>query len=763
MTNRHNLLSANQNLLSANQNLLSANQNLSRPWMCLCGATAFALGTTLVSLTWAEEEPKPVAASTQPTGLRGILPAEVPGSLSEDAFAVLDGNWKEWSQKTSTEVAKLYTDADLDVAGQRKQLDVLKKKLETMEKSLKDPRFRSIHEALSDLHSALNRRVTLAEAILDTLTLDPQKAATARIDAARQEIAKSVKVLESDLKSLKNGQAWLSYVRSADIVKLVGEKKAAQEALPVLSAVQQKLSPSDTMSPEIRKFLDREQLVALRSSLDNFVRVAAAVDQPVNLEKLHAELANLVSAVEKYEENPSTTEASAVRKAFEAARKLTADGGNLLAQAMSTHYFNYNLRVVLSEGFLSRLIGEASSKQGPVDDFILGAKVDGAQSTTTTPGIDMKSSNNGVKFHLTLNGVTQSNTQGVTDQATVFTSGYHSFTAWKPISFDGNKFVTSPADISVYPNNTTTGVQTGMSGVPIFGGFADGVARRKVGEKRAESEAIASQRLSSRVLPEFNKEVDKKITELNQKVESDVNARLRQMELMPSATSYRSTDSEMRAYTRLMADHELAGGDGPFASVPSKGFIVGLHESLLNNSIDRLKFAGRTMSEDEVKTEIEKSFSDLIGRPINALKKIEAAGESSKDKEPATFVFPSKDPIRFRITNGQLVLVIRAGLKQKEGEEDIPTQEITVPLMFRVEGTNFVVESGQVGVSPVEPPKNAGLQIARAGVVRTKIQNALPTRKFNRVINVDKSKKTPVMVGLAQFKAAGGWLVITFE
>ncbi len=747
MTNRHNLL--------------SANQNLSRRWMWLCGAMAFALGTTVVPLTWAEDEPKPAEASTQPMGLRGILPVEVPSSLSEDAFAVLEGNWKEWSQKTSDEVAKLYTDADLDVSGQRKQLDVLKKKIETMEKSLKDTRYRSIHEALSELHSALNRRVALAEAILDTLTLDPQKAATARIDAARQEVAKAVKDLESDLKPSKNGQAWLSYLRSADIVKLVREKKTAQEALPVLSAVQQKLSPSDTISPEIRKVLDREQVVSLRSSLDKYVRVAAAVDQPVNLEKLRSELTRLVSAVEKYEESPSTTEAAAVRKAFEAARKLTADGGNLLAQAMSTHYFNYNLRVVLSEGFLSRLIGEASSKQGPVDDFILGAKVDGTQTTTTTPGIDMKPSNNGVRFHLTLNGVTQSNTQGVTDQATVYTWGNHSFTAWKPISFDGNKFVTSPGDISVYPNNTTTDVQTGMSGVPIFGSLAKGVAYRKVGEKRAESEAIASQRLSSRVLPEFNKEVDAKFTELNQKVESDVNARLRQKDLMPSATSYRSTDEEMRAYTRLMADHELAGGDGPFASVPSKGFIVGLHESLLNNSMDRLKFAGRTMTEDEVKTEIEKSFSELIGRPINALKKIEAAAESPKDT--ATFVFPSKDPIRFRITNGQLVLVIRAGLKQKEGEEDIPTQEITMPLMFRVDGTNFVVESGQVGVSPVEPPKNAGLQIARAGVVRTKIQNALPTRKFDRFVNVDKSKKTPVMVGLAQFRAAGGWLVITFE
>lgn len=426
---------------------------------------------------------------------------------------------------------------------------------------------------------------------------------------------------------------------------------------------------------------------------------------------------------------------------------------------MSTHYFNFNLRVVASEKFLSKIASETTTKQGQIRDVILGANVSGNQTTTVTAGVDLKPSNDGIRLNLVIDGVARSSTVGVTDQASVYTSGNHVFKAWKPILFDGNTFTAGAADISVRANNQTTGVSTRYSNIPLFGGFADSIAMNEVAERRGQSEVIASQRISSKVLPEFNTEVDAKIVDLNKNYEEKVNAKLRQKELYPSAASYRSTEDDLRVSTRLMADHELSGGDGPFVSVPSSGFVVALHESLLNNSLDRLKIAGRTMTEDELGKEIEDSFSDLLGRKLNMEKKTDDAADGSK--ESATFVFPEKDALRFRINNGQLTLAIRAGLKQKDG--DIPTQEITVPLMFRIEGTDFLVESGEISVSPVEAPANAGLQIARAGVVRNKVKNALPTRKFDRFVNIDKDRQTPIQLGLAQVKAAGGWLTLSFE
>ena len=723
-------------------------------WMALSGTFALALGATFVSGALEDATP------AKPAGLRGVLPADVPASVNDEAFSVLDGNWKEWGEATAAEVAKLYSDEGLDLIGQRQQVNVLKRKLLTMETALKDARYRSLHEPLGSLYAALNRRVAVAEAVLDTLSLDPQKSVSEQLDGARQEVAKSLKDLEVELNSVKNGPAWLSYVRSAEITKLVSDKKGS-EAVPVLTAVHQKLVPSEATSPELRQFLAGARFVSLRDSLDNFVKLVAVVDQPINPDKLRAELVNLVGSVEKFEDSHSTTDAAAVRKSFEAVRKVSPDQGNRIAAAMATHYFNFNLRVVASEKFLSKLVGESTTKQGAVRDNVLGANVSGNQTTTVTVGIDLKPNNSGVRLNLTLDGVAQSNTVGVTSEANVYTRGNHTFKAAKPVTFDGTRFATGAAEISVWPNNQTTGVSTKYDNVFLFGGIANSIARGEVADRRGQSEAVAADRIRSKVLPEFNQEVDTKIVNLNKDLEEKLNAKLREKDLMPSATNYRTTEEDLRVNLRLMADRELAGGDGPFVTVPSTGFVVALHESLINNSIDRLKFSGRTMTEKEVASEIEKSFSDLLGRPFNPTKKIDAAAEGSK--EPATFIFPDKDPIRIRINNGQLTLVIRAGLKQGSGEEDIPTQEISVPLMFSVEGTQLVIESGDVQVAPVAPPSNAAIQITRATVVRTKIHNALPTRKFDRFIDIDKNRQKPIQLGLAQIKAAGGWLSISFE
>lgn len=723
-------------------------------WLALCGTFVLALGATLVS--GALEDAKPA----QPSGLRGILPVDVPAAVSDEAFGVLDGNWKEWGETTAVEVAKLYSEEGLDLAGQRQQLAVLKRKLLTMETSLKDASYRSIHESLGSLYAALNRRVTVAEAVLDTLTLDPQQAATEQLDGARQEVAQSLKNLETELNTVKNGPAWLSYVRSSEITKLVSDKKGS-EAVPVLTAVHQKLLPSEDTSPELKTFLDGAKFVALRHSLDNFVKLVAVVDQPINPDKLRAELGTLVASVEKFEETQSTTDAAAVRKAFDAIRKASPDQGNRIAAAMATHYFNFNLRIVASEKFLTKLVGETTTKQGQVREQVMEANVSGNQTTTATVGIDLKPNNNGIRLNLLLDGLVRSSTVGVTSEAQVQTSGHHVFKATKPLTFDGEKFATGPAQVSVWPRNTTLGVSTKYDNMFLFGGIANSIAQDEVAKRRGQSESIAAERVRSRVLPEFNQEVDSKIGDLNKNLEEKVNAKLREKDLMPSATNYRTTEDDLRANLRLMDDRELAGGDGPFVTVPSTGFVVALHESLLNNSLDRLKFAGRTLTEDQLASEIEKSFSDLLDRPIKATQKIESAGEGTK--EPATFIFPSTDPIRIRLNNGQLTLVIRSGLKQEAGKDDIPTQEITVPLMFRVEGTDLVIESGDIEVAPVDPPANAALQITRASVVRTKLKNALPTRKFDRFINIDKNRQKPIQLGIAQVKATGGWLSLSFE
>ena len=694
-------------------------------------------------------------------GLRGILPEFVPLGLLEDDFLTLGESWAGWSKDAAADVAAFYEQEDLDVAGQRAALANLNKRISTMEKALANKAYAPIFEPLATINSRLSRRVSVAAAILDTLEMNPETAHKARVDAAGAEVAQSVESLGKYLSKIKNGDAWLKYIRAEEIRSAVKSAESSE----VVGAVFTRLSESDKMQNDAqRKFVQRPQFLTVKQTLGQYLELASA-ESPAKNDKseLRGALAKLVASLEAYEETRSLVSAIAARDAYGDVRDLAADGGNHLADVLAGHYFNYNLRVVATESFLNKVAGYKHTDSGYVDDYVLGAKVDGQQSTTGTVGIDLKPNNSVIEFDMTFNGVTQTNTQGVTDQATIFTSGYHTFGAQKKIHFDGDRFKTFPATMWVNANNTTTGARTGVSGLPLFGSIADSYAVGVARDKRGQSEAIAADKLRNRLIPEFNQEVDAEFSKSSKQMEEVVIPKLKDNGLFPSARTYRSTGDAMWIGTRLMEDDNL-GGDAPsFSTRVAGSAAIHLHETLLNNSLDKLPIAGGSFTEKELGEQIETALKTLLGNDFQ-LPGGDKAGDVSAEPEKednTRFIFPGQDAIRIKAQNGKLTLVLRMGL-QPEGDDVIPTQEITVPLMFSIEGTDIVIAAGAVGVAPVEAASPI-VQIARAGIVKAKIQKALPTRKVDRMITLKRKTGGPVDLAITSIRPNAGWLTITVK
>tara|TARA_R110002072_G_scaffold303123_1_gene494749 strand:- start:198402 stop:200579 length:2178 start_codon:yes stop_codon:yes gene_type:complete len=694
-------------------------------------------------------------------GLRGILPEFVPLGLLEDDFLILGESWTAWSKDAAADVAALYEQEDLDVAGQRAALEKLEKRIRTMEKALANKAYAAIFEPLATINGRLSRRVSVATAILDTLEINPETAHKAKVDAAGAEVAQSVESLGKYLSKIKNGDAWLKYIRAEELRSAVKSAESSE----VVSAVFTRLSESDKMQNDAqRKFVERPQFLTVKQTLGQYLELASAEAPAKNDQsELRGSLRKLVSSLEAYEETRSQVSATAARDAYGEVRNLAADGGDHLADVLAGQYFNYNLRVVATESFLNKVAGYKHTDSGVVDDVVLGAKVDGHQTTTGTVGIDLKPNNSVIEFDMTFNGVTQTNTQGVTDQATIFTSGYHTFGAQKKIHFDGDRFQSFPATMWVNANNTTTGARTGVSGLPIFGGIADSYAVGVARDKRGQSEAIAAQKLRNRLIPEFNQEVDAEFSKSSKQLEEEVIPKLKEAGLFPSARTYRSTGDALWIGTRLMDDDNL-GGDAPSFSTRVDGSAaIHLHETLLNNSLDKLPIAGGSFTEKELGEQIETALKTLLGDDFKLPggDTAEASDAESEKEDNTRFIFPDQDAIRIKAQNGKLTLVLRMGL-QPEGEDVIPTQEITVPLRFSIEGTDIVIEADAVGVAPVEAASPI-VQIARAGIVKAKIQKALPTRKVDRMITLKRKTGGPVDLAITSVRPNAGWLTITIK
>lgn len=720
------------------------------------GAWGFVLLGVLTCFAWQTD----AADDTAAAGLRGVGPANIPADVM-GVVESLPETWKPWADALTADLETLYEKEGVDAAGQRQALASIRGRMATIRNSLADPRYKSISAQLVSLHGGLRRRIDLAEAAMDSLQLGPA-VKQARVDAARRQLAQAAAQLDGYLASIRNGGGWVKYLEVGAIRTASAGQGDLNQSVNALVSAQSKLKGKDALTDgRARAFLQRAEFLAYEKALDQYLAAAHAPEVNANSPELRKALGDLFVAVEDYESSRAVGSATGVRKAFDAVRGVSPDGGDRIAAALRTNYLNYNLRVVASEAFLNKFVGQTRQESGEVVDYILGANVYGSQVTATTVSLDLRPSPSTARFAIRANGAVSSSTSGTTDQATVYTQGNHYFTADKVIDFNGERFTTYAATIGVSANNNTYDAQTKFSGVPILGGIANSIALDRAAELRGESEAIAAGRVQDRVLPRFNAEVDKEFGAngtRNVEIQTKVIGPLQELELYPDAKSYSTTETELHVRTRLMADGELGGSEPSPSLVLGRGVTILVHESLMNNSMDRMRVAGRTMTDDEFQAELEARLSKLLGREVKFKKD---APTSEEESGPKTLVFDKADPIRFHVADGTLQLTIRAGFKQ-EGKEDIPTQIITVPLSFSVDMKNVVIQAGNVSISPVEQAESAATQIARAGVIKKKIQTALPTREIDRVAQVDHEGRKLVMA-VTRIRALDGWLSITFE
>lgn len=702
----------------------------------------------VVSVGWG------AADTPAPVGLRGIVPNGAPTELVE-AISQLPENWGTWGNSLSEDLNSLYGEGPLDVAAQRDLLAKLGTKVKTAKKAIGDKAYIAIRDVLTTIHDGLERRVEVLSAVLDTLELDPAAAKAASLKAASAQVVQASMVLEGFLKTIPNGEGWAKYFK-ADKLPAAITGGPTPETLALVKDVQARFGDKSKLGDEkAQLFLKAPPFTALQAAVNAYANAVGRESATLSPEDLRKQLGELVASLEQYEATASVTASAAARKAFAELRKSAPDGAGRLAPAMQKNYMNYNLHIVASEALLNRLVSEKHNESGAVVDQVMGANVSGSQSTQSVVGLDLLPSANGAKFDITVNGTITSNTAGVTSQATIYTSGYHTFRAAKEVEFDGMRFKTKPATIAVNANNTTTGAETGMF---LFRGMANNIAMNEANARRPQSEAHARARIQEQVLPKFNSKVDEEFARANGEMRTKLVEPLQQMNLFPDAISYRTTDSQLLVDSRLMKEGEL-GGSMPLP-ITSAGLNLQIHESLINNSIDTMDIAGKTMTDAELKAMLEDRFSKLLGREFKlATPSAEEKSGDDAEKGPKALIFDKDDPIRIRFADDRIYVTIRAGFK-REDKDDIPVQIVTVTLSVSVDEKNVVVTRENVTVTAANPPANAAEQVALAGVVRKKIESTMPQRNLSRTFRL-KRKDGKVDTTVTKIKALDGWFSLS--
>jgi hypothetical protein len=521
---------------------------------------------------------------------------------------------------------------------------------------------------------------------------------------------------------------------------------------------------------QVRELLGNSALSDFRSSVNRRIDLITAGIRAEQNESLSAEdlaaIKTIILSANRFEDTCSAVDADAVRSAW-LQLKPNTEVIAILRPVFMSHYFNHNMHVTLSEHMLSRFVSDYQTRNGTIAECILGAWVTGSQVSNANVSADIKRSTGSGHFLLQLNGRTSSNTQGRKKPATIFTRGNHTFLIDAPVFFNGETLSTGQASINVNTNNQTVGVKTDLDWIPLIGSIVRKIAREKAQEKRGQSEYIAAQKIANRALPEFVKEVNERFSKVNTAIQQDLFAGPNNKGVGPDSISSRSSESHLAVSSRTMGAARLGGTAQPFGPLPLRGIAIQLHETAINNFIDGLELNGRSIREDQFEDEISRSLSELLQRDIKLgdSANTAVADESSDSEPPATFVFDENDPIRVRIEQDSVVLVLQIKIEE-EGKDALPKHRIEVPIGIAINGTDIVLSPPEKlttiranALEPVSTLKRAGIanQIRRIVVAR------LPERKIDGGVSVAASDTKNINLQTYFISSSDGWLNIELQ
>lgn len=704
---------------------------------------------------WSQDQPQEL----QQQDLQGIIPDYVPDGLGEGDFDQLKGNWADWSDETGRLVTDFYASEDDEVRGRRQTLEQIQGKLKTMDRALSDSRYLPIYGSLADLNGRLSRRMSVADALLDTVAGDITAPSSAQVSSAMSKLASDARSLRSNLQSFNGGQNWVDYLQLDDIDSASGQADVSPETVAIIDSTYEKLQDDGSFNDEQQSFLSRPPVQRFESTLDKTARLLSLETPEQSRQELRDLGASLMDAIEEYEGDPTTGNAEQLRRTYDQIRNLAPGRASALTAAMRKHYLNYNLRLVVDESLARDLVRDTQMDSGFINEMVSRAHVTGCQWTNATVNFDLVPSNNGVRFDLLLNGNVRSTATGSTHLAKVHTSGQFHFNGRKQVHFDGDHFTTWPASVGVGGGNRPYAARTKFSWIPLLGRIAENAALREAGSP--ENSQYARNKVYQEARSQFDRETADMLGRAEQQLESDITGPLRRGGYYPGVKQLSSTDSEIRLKSRLMESGEVGGGETlPLPIYPAHGALVQIHESLLNQVGDRLDLDGKRFTPEGLEQYLKNEIEQIIKRPVDLSGLTIAGTEDGDSPQVEEIVFHDSDALRFRVTGGEVVLNLSMGLKLEDREE-IEPQRITVPLQFSLADGKVRMERGTVGVSPIGAvaPQDRTQQITRAGVMRQKIQEAFEPREFDSTFDLSFEEKVLVLRA-TDLRARSGWLSV---
>lgn len=500
-----------------------------------------------------------------------------------------------------------------------------------------------------------------------------------------------------------------------------------------------------------KKYLTRVQDAQLTDLQHQFLQqkeIALLTGILANWNQDPVDYHHLLVSLEQVEQSGQSRTIATIAESLQALRLSENVPQQRLAETLNGHYRNANLRLTISQELVERFLPQGQHEIRPIRQTILGARTSGDSSVQTRLSVKFHDDVDSWNIELGVVGDVVSNTSSSKGPAVFHNTGIAQVQSQRYLKIGPKGYAISSAPTAVASQDFLNRLSTDFDGLPIIGEFARLIAREQFNQKRGVAKRITQRKIAQETDTELDKKLESSLKQYEQQLEERILGPLSRLRLDPHVMSMSTTSEKLAIRYRLAHSMQLAAFT-PRPRAPAASLVsFQLHQSALNNTLDRIGLSGRSWTLPELYAHIGSLVRTTMTPPVDV-------------PDDISVRFADRNPISFEMVDGHLRLHLRiAEFKRQEG------------LQVR----NFVVTSTYV---PLADGLDAGLIRDPDGVIEIQgknlaIRDRLALRVIFAKVFVSQPKISlisqqwqadPKAKGLAisQLEVRDGWLAVALS
>ena len=455
----------------------------------------------------------------------------------------------------------------------------------------------------------------------------------------------------------------------------------------------------------------------------------------------------LPGLVSDYQASPDMVKTNALAEAIRYAETCHATelSGYLRALLVKPNFY-----VQVRAPLLSPLFEREIDEPVMVNDDILGTRMHGKGTLTGSTSVSFIPNENQAVVRVIMRGEVKTNTVGSNGPARTHSNNVSTTSTTKDLIIKPSGVAAKQAVTHVDMKSTINRIETTRGGPLVQNIVPNAVYKRKPATE-AESKRLTAQKINARV----DKEVDKGITELNEKWGQLPGQPGADDEMTVLLSGFSTTDRELRF-------HGIASGKSiptVVAEAPKvecdADLFVQVHQSSINNTA-LCGLGGKSFQEDAVIADLKKQYPKLIEKLLES---------KSPDESPLNISF-AEIPVDVSFADNKINVKIETSAIERDGRE-YPGMQLL--FQFKIEnrdGTFQLVAVEQPEVFPLGFDPEKDKMSARETTIRTVMMRRLEKiteKPIELKETTIEDKNGTLVIKPVHISTENGWFSIGYE